>query len=467
MGSEMCIRDRVVIAPPDWSGEALQEAYSGSGVMVNSARFDGLPSEQGMEAVAEHVENSGWGGRTVSYRLRDWLISRQRYWGTPIPMVHCRSCGTVPVPEDQLPVLLPPDAEFKPTGESPLAGNPSFVETACPRCGDDAQRETDTMDTFVDSSWYMMRYTSPDYDDGPFNPTHIRQWLPVDQYTGGAEHAVMHLLYARFFTKALRDLGLVDFGEPFLRLYNQGTIVAGGAKMSKSRGNVVTPDTYVREVGADTVRAYLMFIGPWDQGGDWSDAGINGMARWMNRVWETCQRDAGSLVGDPEGQPARDTRRRLHQTIRKCYQDLDRFKFNTAIASLMELSNHLNRVWAESSIDPETWRECVRCMLLVLAPMAPHITEELWERAGYPYSIHNQPFPSWDKNLAANEVITLVVQVNGKVRDRLQVPAEISEEEARQLALRSEKVQAFVSDKQIERAVYVPGRLVNVVVKQA
>ena len=456
---------QVVISPPDWSGEPLPEAYSGEGVMVNSGRFDGLPLDQGMQAIADHVEASGWGNRTVSYRLRDWLISRQRYWGTPIPMVHCPACGTVPVPEEQLPVLLPSDAEFKPTGESPLAVNLGFVETNCPQCGGDARRETDTMDTFVDSSWYMMRYTSSDYHDGPFNPKQLGEWLPVDQYTGGAEHAVMHLLYARFFTKALRDLGLVDFGEPFLRLYNQGTIVAGGAKMSKSRGNVVTPDTYVKDVGADTVRAYLMFLGPWDQGGDWSDGGINGMARWMNRVWETCQRDANALHGDPEGQASRDTRRRLHQTIRKCYQDLDRFKFNTTIASLMEFSNHLNRVWAEGSVDPETWRESIRCMLLILAPMAPHITEELWERAGYPYSIHNQLFPSWDEELAANEVITLVVQVNGKVRDRLQVPAEISEEEARELALGSDKVQPFLSDKQIERAVYVPGRLVNVVVK--
>ena len=321
------------------------------------------------------------------------------------------------------------------------------------------------MDTFVDSSWYMMRYISPNYHSGPFDPESMQAWLPVDQYTGGAEHAVMHLLYARFFTKALRDLGLVSFDEPFLRLFNQGTIVAGGAKMSKSRGNVVTPDTYVEQLGADTVRAYLMFIGPWDQGGDWSDTGINGMARWMNRVWEICQRDPSILKGDAEGQAGRDTRRRLHQTIRKCYQDLDRFKFNTAIAALMEFSNHLNRVWAEGSVDPATWREATRTVLLLLAPIVPHITEELWEKAGYAYSIHNQPFPSWDEELAANEVITLVIQVNGKVRDRLQVAADISEEEARQLALASDKVQPFIIDKQVERAVYVPGRLVNVVVK--
>ena len=456
---------QVVISPPDWSGQPLQEASSDEGVMVNSGRFDGMPSDNGMKAIADHVEESGWGKRAISYRLRDWLISRQRYWGTPIPMVHCADCGTVPVPEEQLPVLLPSDAEFKPTGESPLAGNLDFVQTSCPQCGGDARRETDTMDTFVDSSWYMMRYTSPDYHAGPFDPTQIQEWLPVDQYTGGAEHAVMHLLYARFFTKVLRDVGLVSFDEPFLRLYNQGTIVAGGAKMSKSRGNVVSPDTHVKEVGADTVRAYLMFLGPWDQGGDWSDAGINGMARWMNRVWEISQRDASVLKGDPDGQVSRDTWRLLHQTIRKCYQDLDRFKFNTAIASLMEFSNHLNRVWAEGSVDPDTWRESVRCVLLILAPMTPHIAEELWERAGYPYSIHNQPFPSWDEELAANEVITLVVQVNGKVRDRIQVPAEISEEEAGQLALGSDKVQPFLSDKEIQRAVYVPGRLVNLVVK--
>ena len=322
------------------------------------------------------------------------------------------------------------------------------------------------MDTFVDSSWYMMRYTSPRHEKGPFDADAVKKWMPVDQYTGGAEHAVMHLLYARFFTKALRDLGIVEINEPFSRLFNQGTIVTGGAKMSKSRGNVVTPDTYVKSLGADVVRAYLMFIGPWDQGGDWSDSGINGMGRWMSRVWDICQRDAVALDGrDVDPQTVRALLRTLHQAIRKCYQDLDKFKFNTAIATMMDLTNHLNRVWNEGSIDPSTWKECVRSFLLMLAPIAPHVTEELWERNGYEYSIHNQLFPEWDENLATDEMITLVVQVNGKVRDKLEVPADISEENARSLALASSKVKPYVDDKQVERAIFVPGRLVNVVVK--
>ena len=456
----------VVVAPPRWDGEPLRESYVGEGTMVNSAQFDGLPSNQGKEAIADLVEGSEWGRRTVSYRMRDWLISRQRYWGTPIPMLHCPSCGIVAVPEDELPVLLPPDAEFKPTGESPLAANATFVNTNCPRCDGPARRETDTMDTFVDSSWYMMRFTSPQYQEGPFDPATIKAWMPVDQYTGGAEHAVMHLLYARFFTRALRDLGLVDFDEPFLRLFNQGIIVAGGAKMSKSRGNVVTPDKYVQALGADVVRAYLMFVGPWDQGGDWSDAGINGMARWMNRIWELCQRDPARLEGASIGKAGvRDTLRHLHQTIGKCHQELDRFKFNTAIAALMELSNHLSGAWSEGGVDASTWKECIRSFLLMLAPIAPHTAEELWERSGNQYSIHSQAFPTWDADLASEEVFTLVVQVNGKVRDRLEVPADISEEEAKRLALSSGKVQSILDGGRVERAIYVPRRLVNVVVK--
>ena len=462
---------RVVIAPPDWDGSELRDAYVEEGSMVNSGQFDGLPSGEGKDAIADYVESRDWGGRTVSYRLRDWLISRQRYWGTPIPMIYCDRCGTVPVPEGDLPVLLPPDAEFKPTGESPLALNQGFVNTTCPRCGGSARRETDTMDTFVDSSWYMQRFTSPKYDQGPFDPQALREWMPVDQYTGGAEHAVMHLLYARFWTKALRDMGLVEFDEPFLRLFNQGVILGEDSeKMSKSRGNVVNPDEYVDSLGADSVRCFLMFLGPWDQGGPWSTSGINGVARWLNRVWEICQHDPMELDGKPtDAKVVRDTLRELHQTIRKCYSDLDRFKFNTAIAALMELSNALNRVWPNSEnergVDSATWRECVEKFLLMLAPFAPHVAEELWERTGHPYSIHSQLFPKWDEGLAAEEEITLVVQVNGRLRDKLQVPAGISEEEAKRLALESPMVQRHINNKQVDRTVYVPGRLVNVVVR--
>ena len=457
---------RIVIAPIEWDGKELTGAYLGDGFMTNSGPYDGMTNEEGQSAIADDLEKKGWGNRTNSYRIRDWLISRQRYWGTPIPMVYCDACGVVPVPESDLPVLLPQDAEFKPTGESPLAANQEFVRTKCPRCGEPARRETDTMDTFMDSSWYMMRYLDPHCSDQPADPKLVKQWMGVDQYTGGAEHAVMHLLYSRFFTKGLHDMGLVDFDEPFLRLFNQGVILGEDhEKMSKSRGNTVNPDEVVGQLGADAVRCFLMFIGPWDQGGPWSDVGINGTARWLNRVWDIAVRDPSVLDGGPADAGAvRDTNRMLHQTIRKCYNDLDRFKFNTAIASLMELTNHLNRVWADGSIDAETWRECTAKLLLLLAPMAPHMTEELWEMNGHPYSIHQQDFPTWNDELASVDFITLVVQVNGKVRDKLEVPADIGEAEAQKLALASPKVQSYIEGKPVAKTVYVPGRLVNVVV---
>ena len=458
---------KVVIAPPDWDGGELEEAYEEEGVVVNSGQFDGQPSGRGMTSIADYVETRDWGTRTVSYRLRDWLISRQRYWGTPIPMIYCDSCGTVPVSEKDLPVLLPPDAEFKPTGESPLALDQAFVNTPCPQCGGSGRRETDTMDTFVDSSWYMERFTSPRYAEGPFDPRALVEWMPVDQYTGGAEHAVMHLLYARFFTKALRDIGVLEFDEPFLRLFNQGIILGEDHdKMSKSRGNVVNPDEYVDSLGADSVRCFLMFLGPWDQGGPWSTAGINGVARWLNRVWDLCRHDPTTLSETPvDDVTQRATLRALHQTVKKCYGDLEKFKFNTAIAALMEFSSGLSRVWNERSVDSATWRECTEKFMLMLAPFAPHVAEELWERAGRQYSVHGQLFPRWDPELAAEEIITLVVQVNGKLRDRLPVPADVSEEEAKRLALASPKVQTFINNKAIDRTVYVPGRLVNVVVR--
>ena len=457
---------KVVVAPPDWDGGALQEAYLDEGAQVNSDRFDGLPSSQGMERIADHIEANGWGRRTVAYRVRDWLISRQRYWGTPIPIIHCERCGMVPVPEEDLPVLLPEDAEFLPTGESPLKRHEGFVNVTCPDCGQPAQRETDTMDTFVDSSWYQFRFTSPGYDKGPFDPEALKTWSPVDQYTGGAEHAVMHLLYARFFTKALRDLGLLDFDEPFTRLFNQGQIIADHQKMSKSRGNVVAPDEFVGEMGADVVRCYLMFMGPWDQGGDWSDTGLNGVARWMNRVWELAQRDASELDGKPVDEDAvRELARNVHKTVRKVTEDVERFKFNTALAALMEHSNALSQAWERGGIESGGWNDAVEKMLLLMAPMAPHVTEELWERTGHSYSIHSQRLPEWDPELAADEVITLVVQVNGKVRDRIEAPVSIAEDEAKEMALSSERVQPHTAGKEIAKVIYVPGKLVNIVAR--
>ena len=457
---------RVVVAPLDWDGGELAEAYLEEGTQVSSGQFDGLPSPEGMEHIADHIEANGWGRRTVAYRMRDWLISRQRYWGTPIPIIHCDECGEVPVPEEDLPVLLPEDADFKPTGDSPLALHEGFLNAPCPNCSRPAKRDTDTMDTFVDSSWYFLRYASPHYTEGPFDSEAVKKWNPVDQYTGGVEHAVMHLLYARFFTKALRDLGLIEFDEPFIRLFNQGHIIAEHQKMSKSRGNVIAPDEYVEREGADAVRCYLMFLGPWEQGGDWTDSGLNGVARWMNRVWELAQRDSAAMDGSPRDDAAvQDVSRNVHKTVRRVTDDLERFKFNTALAALMELTNSLNQAWERKATSSGSWDEAVEKLLLLMAPMAPYIAEELWERTGHPYSIHNQRLPAWDPALAADEVITLVVQVNGRLRDRLEVPADIGEDEAKALALDSQRVQPHVAGKQVAKVVYVPGKLVNIVAR--
>ena len=459
---------RVVVAPPGWDGAPLTEAYvEKAGTQTASGEFDGMPNAQGYEAIANHIADHGWGSRTVTYRMRDWLISRQRYWGTPIPILYCGDCGALPVPDDQLPVVLPEDAEFKPTGESPLKLHQGFLHATCPRCGGPATRETDTMDTFVDSSWYQFRYSNPAYDQGPVDPARTAYWCPVDQYTGGAEHAVMHLLYARFFTKAMRDLGVVHFDEPFLRLFNQGTVLSGHAKMSKSRGNVIAPDDYVAELGADVVRLYLMFMGPWEGGGDWSDSGINGVARWVNRLWDQLT-DPSNRPSDDAGPGSadREVRRALHQTLRQAAQDFERFKYNTAIAAMMSFTNMLAAAASEQRLSREAWDEAAQGLLLLLAPLAPHLAEEMWERLGQAYSIHQQPWPQWDAALAAAEEATLVVQVNGKLRDRITVDAGISEEDAKSVALASDHVRAYTDGKSVERVVFVPGRyLVSVVAK--
>ncbi len=460
---------KVVIAPPGWQGGELEAAYTESGIMVNSGQFNELPSQQGIEAVCDFLEEKGWGRRATSYRLRDWLISRQRYWGAPIPMVYCPNCGIVPVPEEDLPVLLPEDAEFRPTGESPLKYCEEFVNTTCPKCSVPAKRETDTMDTFVCSSWYFLRYANPHCDTASFDADNIRHWLPVDLYTGGAEHAVMHLLYARFFTKAIRDMGLIDFGEPFSRLFNQGIIIAERQKMSKSRGNVITPDEYVSELGADVVRAYLMFVAPWEQGGEWNDSGISGISRWFNRVWNLVLEKydiPDAVLKRLEGKPVnRDLQRVTHQTIKKVTEDLERLRFNTMIAALMEFTNYLARVKEAGTVTLSTWKETIKTLLLLLAPTAPHLAEELWQQTGHSYSIHNQRWPEWDEELARDEEITLVIQVNGKLRDRVTVPASITEAEARQMVLERQRVKAYLEGKEIVDIIYVPGRLVNLVAR--
>ncbi len=454
---------RVVISPPGWQGEELEQAYIEPGTLVNSGRFDGIHSPDAIGVITRYLEEKGWGKGTVSYRMRDWIISRQRYWGAPIPMVYCEKDGIVPVPEKDLPVLLPDEAVFRPTGESPLKYDEKFVNTTCPKCGGPARRETDTIDGFLDNSWYYYRYCSPHYDKGAFDPAKMKYWMPVDMYTGGAEHAVGHLMYSRFLTKAMRDMGLVSFGEPYKRLFNQGIIIADNQKMSKSRGNVVNPDEYVRELGADTVRAYMMFIGPWDQGGEWFDTGISGVSRWLNRVWNLVLDEYRPDETDANAE--RELARLTHQTIRRVTGDMDRLRFNTMLAALMEMTNELARIREAATVSKAAWDESVASLVLMLAPTAPHLAEELWQRMGRPYSIHTQRWPAWEEALAKEEEITLVVQVNGKVRDRINVPASISEDEAKAKAMASPKVKPYLDAGKLASAIYVPGRLVNLVVK--
>ena len=457
---KMALGCQVVIAPPDWDGAPFEEAYTAPGTMVNSGRFDGLASDEGKAAVMDYAEEQGWGGRKVTYRIRDWLISRQRYWGTPIPIIHCPKDGPVAVPEDQLPVVLPDDAEFAPTGESPLARHVGFVSVDCPACGVPSRRETDTMDTFMDSNWYFVRYLSPDYDRGPVDPVLADRWLPVDQYTGGAEHAVMHLLYARFFWKVMRDLGVVKGDEPFRRLFNQGQILGpDGQRMSKSRGNVIAPDEQVSKYGADTFRCYLMFIGPWEDGGPARLDGIAGIERWLSRAWNLVIQEPVYGEGD-----ARVLRQLTHQTVKRVTADVDGFRWNTAIASLMEMVNGLSRAREAGPVGRDAWADAIEKMVLLMAPLTPHLAEELWRRLGRPYSVHQQRWPTFEEALARTDEITLVVQVNGKVRDRISAPAGIGEDAAKDLAFASEAVIKHLGGKAPRKVIYVPGKLVNVVV---
>ena len=369
--------------------------------------------------------------------------------------------GIVPVPEKDLPVLLPEDAEFRPTGESPLKYNEKFVNTTCPKCGGTAKRKTDTIDGFLCSCWYALRYTSPHENERAFDPAKVKRWMPVDFYSGGAEHAVMHLLYTRFFTKAIRDMGIIDFGEPFLRLFNQGTVLSEHQKMSKSKGNVVNPDDYVATIGADSVRAYIMFIAPWELGGDWDDSGIAGISRWLNRVWNLTEEEYTSRSSEGDNELARQT----HQTIKKVTEELDKIRLNTMVSTLMELANYMGKAKDTGNVSAKAWKEALRIQLLLLSPTAPHMTEELWSRLGYPYSIYNQSWPTWDESMVTSDEFTMIVQVNGKVRDRLTAPVGLGEEDARSKAMGLEKIKPFVEGKQIAKVIYVPGKLINFVVR--
>jgi len=456
------------------SGDTMEAAHEHEGVMINSGPFNGTraTNDKGMKnpaikAVTEWLEQQGIGKRAVNYRYRDWLISRQRYWGSPIPMIYCDVHGWNPVPEDQLPVTLPDDVEWKPTGESPLKLHPTWKNTTCPICGEPATRETDTMDTFMCSSWYHLRYLSPDYDKGPFDEAEYNYWMPVDIYTGGIEHATMHLLYTRFFHKALRDAGIVEGNEPMLQLRNQGIILGeDNEKMSKSRGNVVAPDELVAQYGTDALRTYLMFAYRWQEGGPWNSNGIEGTARWLRRAW-TLFTDPVVPSGSqtPTSEVLRILRRRVHQTLRRVTNDFENFEFNTIISALMELLNEMYKAREAGAVGTPAWEEATEIYLKMLAPVAPHIAEELWaNQLGKPYSIHQQQWPKVDEAAAKEDTIELPVQINGKVRDRIMVPADASEDDIKSAALASEVVKKHLEGKEPRKVIVANRRLVSLVV---
>ncbi|MHB0976383.1 MAG: leucine--tRNA ligase [Candidatus Aquicultorales bacterium] len=460
---------RVVIQPEgeELIAEGMTEAYAGEGVMVHSGPFDGMPKSRGIPGVTEWLKERGQGDFAVNYRLRDWLISRQRYWGTPIPMIYCDICGIVPVPESQLPVVLPKDVTITQRGGSPLGRVAEFTDVICPLCGGPAKRETDTMDTFVDSSWYYLRYTEARDDKEAFNPKKVRYWLPVDQYIGGIEHAILHLLYSRFFTKVFHDMGLVDFVEPFTNLLTQGMVIKDGAKMSKSKGNIVDPMEIIDRYGADTARLFILFASPPEKELEWSDRGVEGSYRFLNRVWRLVGETSGLLKGEdrPLDKRDEDLKRRVHQTVKKVGDDIESFGLNTAIASIMELVNSIRSYLDEGEANPAVVKEAVGKLVPMLAPFAPFLAEELWERIGKAESVYLEAWPSYDPEVAKAPEVTLVVQVNGKVRDRITVPADLSEEKMKEAAVESENVKRFVEGKQVVKVVTVPGRLVNIVVR--
>jgi leucyl-tRNA synthetase len=449
---------RTVQPPDDWEGEA----YVGDGPTINSDFLDGLHRAEAIERIIAWLEDQGIGSAHVNWRLRDWLISRQRYWGAPIPIINCAQCGMVPVPRDDLPVLLPEVEDYLPMGRSPLAAVDEFVNTTCPNCDGPATRETDTMDTFVDSSWYFFRYADAHNDEAIFDPSRPAYWMPVDQYIGGIEHAILHLLYARFITKFLFDTGMSSVEEPFARLFTQGMITLAGSKMSKSKGNVVDPVELFASHGADALRLYHLFMGPPTDDAAWNENGVDGTRRFLERVWRMATDDHGFVDRDPDERD-RELLGLAHRTVRKVTEDIDRFHFNTAVPALMILSNALGD-YLDASPREATAEEVVRLLLLMLSPMTPHIAHELWQRRGLGDMLATEPWPEWDEELAREETVTMVIQVNGKVRDRLEVPAEITREQAEEAALASEKVRGWIDGQVVRQVIARPPNLVNVVI---
>ncbi len=466
---------RVVISPDGSANPHLEEAYTGDGIQVNSGEFDGLSCKEAKEKIADWVERQGIGRRKVNYKLRDWLISRQRYWGAPIPIVYCQKCGIVPVPEDRLPVILPLDLQIGEDGSSPLPKSKEFVEARCPVCGGPAKRETDTMDTFICSSWYFDRFTSPRSDDKPFEKDDIEYWMPVDQYIGGVEHAVLHLLYSRFFTKFLADRGLFEFREPFKNLLTQGMVIKDGAKMSKSLGNIVDPDDIIKKYGADTARLFILFTSPPERDLEWSDQGVEGAHRFLKRVWRLYQLLIPKLprksfevidVDDIKSKETRRLKRFLHYTIKRVTIDIDkRMHFNTAISALMELTNELYKFKPQTEEDWMVVNEALNAMVLMFHPFVPHIAEELWSLLGNDSTLAYEPWPQWDEKAATFEEVTVVVQINGKVRSQFDAPRGLSKEELKEMALSSDAVRSRIEGKEIVKVVVVPDKIVSIVVR--
>jgi leucyl-tRNA synthetase len=449
---------RTVQPPDDWDGEA----HIGDGITINSGFLDGLDRAGAISRTNQWLEEQGIGEATIQYRLRDWLISRQRYWGCPIPMINCDDCGLVPVPEEDLPVLLPDIEDYLPKGQSPLAAVDEFVNTTCPQCDGPARRETDTMDTFVDSSWYFFRYADARNHQAIFDPQKPAYWMPLDQYIGGIEHAILHLLYARFITKVLYDMGLSSVEEPFMRLFTQGMITLEGAKMSKSKGNVVSPVDLFASHGADALRLYHLFMGPPTDDAAWNPSGIDGTRRFLDRIWKLAS-DEHEFADRDMDQSDQALLGLAHRTVRKVTEDIDRFHFNTAVPALMVMSNELSD-YLSGSPHEDTYEEVLRLLLLLMSPMTPHIAHELWEMKGHGSMLATESWPTWDPELAREEKMTLVVQVNGRVRDRHEVSADITADQATELAMGSERIQAWIDGKEVERVIARPPNLVNIVV---
>lgn len=470
---------KVVIKPADTEvaprADELTAAFEDDGVLVDSDRFSGMSSAEARDGITAMLAEKGLGEKTVQYRLRDWGISRQRYWGAPIPIIYCDKCGVVPVPEKDLPVKLPLDVELLENGGSPLPVYEPFYKAKCPKCGGDARRETDTMDTFVESSWYFARYTCPDFDSGPLDRERVKYWMAVDQYIGGIEHAVLHLLYSRFFVKVLRDMGYLDVDEPFLNLLTQGMVIKDGFKMSKSKGNVVDPDTMIRTYGADTVRLFCLFASPPEKDLDWSDQGVEGSFRFLSRMWRMVSENLENLLavqpyagGNSLSKELAALHRKTHQTIKKVTDDIrDRFHFNTAIAAIMELVNQIYQVLENKPADPMLWpvmREAIEAVVAISSPMVPHITEELWAALGHDKLLLETPWLKWDENALQAEEILIVVQINGKLRSKITVPADAGDKELEEISLQDARVREFIQGKNVRKIVVVPKKLINIVV---